>query len=196
LAEDSPALRRRKKLRKYGLLFVVYLGGVIALIAILSALRQDSVEGPRGRAGSLQPAEISEVLKTVPQRSPNSTLAASELRLALALYDNLPAREGDLYRCVRSFHLYLAHRRQTVFEDAQDERKYQRALAELVDQVQTRYRNAWAMEQAAEWVASRNAYEQLLRTVPENEPDSEVYKRLVQNIVDHLTHVRSRAQKK
>jgi len=193
--EADEARQRAEKLKKYAVYFGVYLAFIVGLIALLTALRG----GPERlveRAALLTDKEIAEVLSAVPRKNPIPTRAAGELQRALSLYENLPSREGDLYRCVRSFQLHLAYKPVAAFDNVQDELKYQDALERLIKRVQARYRNAWAFEQAGDWRRSGEIYGQLMRMLPETQPGNPVFETLVRNVKDHLSYVRGKAQKK
>jgi len=192
--QTDEAKRRTDKLKKYAVYFVVYLVCVLGLILLLTALSGDR-EQVAQRGSLLTDKEIAEVLSAAPDKNPIPTRAAAELQKALSLYDNLPSREGDLYRCVKSFHLHLAYKREAVFDNVQDELKYQDALGRLIKRVSSTYRNAWAFEQAGDWRRSGEIYDQLMRMLPETHPGNPVFEKLVRNIKDHLSYVRGKAQK-
>jgi len=188
--EDAAATARRAKLRKYAIYLGVYLAGLAGVVVLLSSMRGEQ-QVQLTRSGALDARQIAEIFSTVDhQRNAIPTRAAAELRKAQSLYDNLPGRGGDLYRCVRSFQEYLAYKRVGAFDEADDELKYRDALGRLIDEVQHKYRNAWAYEQSEDWRQARRVYEELLIMVPEEQRDSPVYRRFVQNVISHLTYVR------
>jgi pSer/pThr/pTyr-binding forkhead associated (FHA) protein len=192
---DAPAEQKaaKTKIRRYALFGGIYLAGMVGFIILLTVMKDGREEGPasNGRTERLDEQKIQQVLSSVPDRNPIPTRAAQELREALSIYANLPSREGDLYRAVRSFQLYLAYRRDPVFQSIEDEKKYHRAREQLIEKVLTIYRNAWAFERAGHWEKSARQYERLVRIVPEKDDDSLVYRELVSNILERLTHVRS-----
>ena len=187
--------RPTSKIRKYAIAYLIFLGLLVILFIILSSMRKN--KGPSGRGVQLlSDREIAEILSEIPRENPIPTRSVSELRKARSLYDNLPSKTGDLYRCVRSFNLYLGYKRKAVFDNVQDERNYQTVRDRLIGQVVKKYRNAWTFAQAKNWSNSLSGYEELLLMLPEPKSDNRVQERLLRNIREHITYNRGKIPKK
>lgn len=189
--------QRRARIKKFAVGYAIFIAAVVGLVALLLAMRGEETQKV-GPTKFLSDKKIAEILSEVPSvGNPIPIRAAAELREARGIYANLPSKPGDLYRCVRTYHLYLAYKRDPgVFESVQDERNYQRSRARLIELVRKTYRNAWVREQAGDWAGSVSGYDELLRIVPEQQPDNPVKDHLLRNVRDHVTYVRGKMRTK
>ncbi len=165
---------RKAKTRKYAIFGIIWLAFLVGLVILLSTLSKQETR-PAEQVPKLSQREIADALSKVPRRNPIPMRATAELRTARSLYENLPSKAGDLYKCVKSFHLYLAYKRTAGFDDGQDEKNYQRALGQLIAEVWRKYNNAWAYEQAGDWPRAEKSFRQLTRIGREEQRGNAVY---------------------
>ncbi len=189
--------KRRAWIKKFAVGYAIFIAAVVGLIVLLLAMRKEDAQKP-GPTKFLSDKTIADILSEVPSvGNPIPARAVAELREARGIYANLPSKPGDLYRCVRGYHLYLAYKRDPgVFESVQDERNYQRSRMRLIELVRKTYRNAWAREQAGDWGGSAAGYRELLQIVPEQRRDNPVQDRLRRNVRDHVVYVRGKMETK
>ncbi len=191
----TPESRKQDRIKRFAIAYLVFLVCMGGLVALLSTMSKDTEQG-QSLARQLSDKEISEVLSSVPDKSPVPTRSEEFLQQARALYDNLPGKEGERYQCVRSFSLYLAYRREPVFGEVQDERRYQQARAELIRQVSDTYREAHIRIKKRDWRGASDLYQKLLRMLPEQQRDHPVQTRLLKNIREHIVFARDNMPKK
>lgn len=191
--ESAEAVQRKAKLKKYGIMFGVYVGLLIAGAILVNWL----VRGPDTTAPlvRLSPPQIELALRAEPRhKGLDPGAAAKALRDAKAMYQDAAVKDGNLYKSIKYFRLHLAYKRGQ-FDTVEDERLYQQAVDELVDKVQIKYHNAVLFEKDKRWREARLLFEELLRVVPaKSEPEPERYNRLFDNVKDHLVYVRKKAR--
>ncbi|MBL7134654.1 MAG: FHA domain-containing protein [Phycisphaerae bacterium] len=192
--ESAETIQRKAKLKKYGIMFGVYMGLLIAGAIVVNWL----VKGQTVTTAALErltPRDIENALKIEPKRKVKDLRAAAKaLQQAKAIYQDAAVKDGNLYKSIKYFKLHKAYKRGQ-FETVEDERLYQRAMDELVDKVQGKYHNAMLFERNREWRKARVLFEELLRVVPaKSEPEPEEYNRLFDNVKDHLVYVRKKAR--
>ena len=194
LEENAEAMQRKAKLKKYGILFAVYVGLLIAGAIVVNWLRGGGTvtTAPLER---LSPRQIEYALKAGLKRKVRDMMAATKaLRDAKATYQDAAVKDGNLYKSIKYFKLHLAYKRGQ-FENVEDERLYQRAMDELVAKVQRKYRSAVLFERNKEWREARLLFEEMLRIVPAKaEPEPEEYNPFFDNVKDHLVYVRKKAR--
>jgi len=191
-----PADQRKRKLKKYGIMFGIYGLVMLVLIIWLSATQGGEEGGISGSLKVLTDEEIARALSDVLERPRNPSKATEKLREAL-YYHNI-WNQGDLYRCVKRFKEYLAYAGRSSCQDATHEEKFKNAKRQLIKEVQDQYRVACVMEEANNWPDARAAFEKLLLMVPEEnelQRDEVVYQSLIVNVRQHLANVNRRSQR-
>jgi len=170
---DPDAAARKAKLRKYAIFGGIYALVLIVVVVFLFSLseRNDGA-GPSDIPKVLTKKDIEGVFRASRGElggkvSPNAVSAVRALDDALALYPGRDFRNGDRYRCVKSFELHLAYSTRDAFESPQHELMLQRARDELIEDVWRKYRSAWAFEQAHKWEQAWHGWRTVMETVPE-----------------------------
>jgi hypothetical protein len=195
-ADDAEQARLRKRV-KYAIIFGSYFLIMIVGGIVLWQCKSGGIfAGPK--EPSILPREkIEECLAGRLKRAKDAagTNAAEALNEALALYDNRNIRVGDLYKCVRQFKLYMAYDDLTYCENSHDDQKYKTARTELTELVSKKYLIACTYEKDHDWRHSKDAFDDLLRVVPEHEKDDPVTEILVRNITEHINFVSGKIRK-
>ena len=194
----EPKTDRSDKLQKYAVMFTIYLvvivAGAIFLKMHLSTRSKTSTDAP----GRLTLPQIERILKAPvgTKIMVKDLLAANNaLEQARQTYHDAAVKDGNLYKSVKYFKLYLAYKRGT-FEERRDEQMFRLATSELVDKVQHKYRNAVIHEKDKNWLQARMLFEELLRIVPaKDKPHPEPDNAIFDNIKEHFVYVRNQARK-
>ena len=181
---------QRAKLARYAVFGAVYVVVLVAVVFMLSRLKDTgdgAAEVPRLSDKQIERALLAPLAK---QRNP--TKAAEALNKALELYSSRHYGSGALYGCVKNFKLHLAYRKRPDFDNVRHERMFQRARDQLIELVGEKYRSAYGYERAGNYARAQKIYNELLKIVPEREPDDPVLRQLVKNIFDHLSSISRR----
>jgi hypothetical protein len=190
---DEEQRRRKARLKKYLVMGAAYLGGLTALVVVLSLVADKRPRGPGGGAPpKLTDKDIHNALRA-PIRidgPANPQIAAHHLETARA-----KARLGlgaeDWQKAVLHFKLHLAYLKQADFEQPTDALAYDEKLRHLEQFVQKRYRQAWVREQSRKWAEAKEIWDGLLLVIgPEERWDTKPYRRLHKNIRRHAGYVR------
>lgn len=192
--EESPeAIQRKAKLKKYGIMFGVYIGLMIGGVFVVKWLRGG---GPvtTTRLVFLKRRQIERTLRAEPKRKRRNPIAAGKmLQQAKAKYRDAAVVDGNLYKSVKYFKLHLAYQ-QGPFVNVDDERLYDRAMDELVEKVQKKYENAVLFEKNKEWRKASLLFDELHRIVAaKGEPEPEEKNLIFDNVTRHLVYVNARA---
>ena len=180
-------------IRKYLVFAIVYAIVLAGAAIFLSGLKTEK----KGESSlqRLTKEDIADALTSPLVKSRNPTQAAQMLRRANQLYPG-DFNPGDQYRCLKSFKLHLAYRDGRDFEDPVDARKFRLVRDELIELVAQGYNNAYAYEKAKQFSKAERLYRSLLATLPENDTDDQVYKKLVKHIRKRVTFVSRHKPKK
>ncbi len=193
--EETPeAIERKAKLKKYGIMFGVYMGLLIGGAIIFGWLKGS---GPvtAERLVYLKRQQIEKALRAEPKYKRRNLIAAGEmLQQAKAKYRDAAVLDGNLYKSIKYFKLYLAYQ-QAPFPDVEDERLFQKAMDELVQKVRRKYEDAVLFEKNQEWLEARRLFDELHRIVAaKGEPEPEDKNLIFDNVTRHLVYVNSRAR--
>lgn len=192
--ETAEALQRKAKLKKYGIMFGVYVGLLVGGAIVVSWL----MGGGKVKAAPmvyLKKQQIEDTLRAKPKRKVRDlTAAAKMLREAKTAYREAAVIDGSLYKSVKYFKLHLAYKR-APFDNVEDERLYHQAMDELVEKVQNKYEDAVLFELNEEWRKARLLFDEVHRIVAAKaEPESEEKNLIFDNVTQHLVYVDSRAR--
>lgn len=194
VAPAASPLTADKKLRKYLKFIVVYAVGLVALVVFLIMFRNHGGE-TQNQNYVLTRDDISKALRQKLRREVKPTEAQAALAAAEKLFDRRNAAPSNLYEVVHNYNVYLARKEgNSVWEDPEQNRRYDQALDELVDAVSTRYDNAYAHERNKNFVTAKKIYEELLRMLPMGEQGTPVGD-VVKNIMQHLDNVSKKTGK-
>ncbi len=189
---DEEAIQRKAKVKKYGIMFGVYMGLLIAGGIVMSFVFGDKTE-EASSIRDLNQRDIEHALTTEPKRKGRDPRAAAEaLKDAKAMLQDATVRDGNLYKSIKYFRLHLTYKRGP-FDRVEDERLYQEAVDKLVELVQKKYRSALIFERNKQWGQAMLLFEEMLRIVPaKSEPEPEARNLLFDNVKDHLVFVRQK----
>ncbi|MCK4275101.1 MAG: hypothetical protein KAX78_01200, partial [Phycisphaerae bacterium] len=171
----------------FGAVYVVVLVAVVFMLSRLKDTGDGAAEVPR-----LSDKQIRRALLAPLKKQRNPTKAAEALNKALELYPSRHYESGALYGCVKNFKLHLAYRKRPDFNNVRHERMFQRAGDQLIKLVGEKYRSAYGYERAGNYARAQKIYNELLKIVPEREPDDPVRRQLVGNIFEHLSNISRR----
>lgn len=201
-AEDILAQERKAKLKKYGILFGIYMVVLVVGIVLISQLRgggEEDDEDSGGPVPKLTGKDISDVLRAqMPSRSNNATLAQDHLEQARRKFD-ARRRKGNRYLCVQNYKLYLAYgglsgtRAFTV----NDERQYQIALAELIEEVSRHYDNAYVLLRDGNLVYARDEFRDVEERMPVRDgPTADPENIIFVNVQENLNYINRQLQQR
>jgi len=191
-----PDRARKVRMRKYAIGFGVYLAVLVGVVVLIILLRGKGQTPGRSVLPPLTDRRIAEAITAPLERPQNPTLAAGALNEALTLYRDRDVSSGNLYRCVKSFKLHLAHGRGSEFASANHARMLREVTDELIGLVSEKYRSAWTFEQAQRWDRARQIYYELLQILPERRDGNPVYEKIVKNIIAHQEYVSDRLSRR
>lgn len=188
--------RKKKRLRLYLIGFGIYAMVMLVVIVVLGSMKDDDGPSGRGEAPSmLTEKDVRNALESSLDRPPNAERSRRALEQAQQYYIRRTVERGNLYRVIKNYRLYLAHRRaaERTFPPS-DEQKYFDTLDELTGQVMNRYGSAYALEQAGKWQEALDAFGDVLDYFPADvfNDDPEVKRVIIQNIRDHSAYVSDR----
>jgi hypothetical protein len=191
--DEKLALRQRSKMRKVGIGAGVYVVLMIVLFFVILPKRKDeSDDESRGAPAVLTSQQIQKAFSTPLERPPSPQASAEALHEARSMHHQRTRERHYLYRCVKSYRLFLAYRmeRQRFF-DPEDEIQYKQALRELSEKTYALYYDAVLREWAKEWDTALAEFRDIFEMVPipEAADDSEVDRELIQNVQDHIRYV-------
>jgi len=198
---DLAAVEAKKaKYKKYAIAASIYFTVMLGVI-VAAFIFRDTSDDPTGpaRPANLKAAEIEDALRARPAVALNETLAEEELKKARGAYDNATgsdARSGRKYRCIKFYKTYQAYRGTTMFEDLQDEQKFNTMLEGLVSDVQREYSKAMSLCANGYWPEAMEVLKKLLDMVPEGDERDPTYQGLMSNVNKWHDLAKSQAPKK
>lgn len=203
-AADMIDAERKAKIKKYCVLFGIYIVVLVIGMAVLYLLlgkEPDKVKKTGGVPQRLTGKQIKDTLSREVEPLGNyPALAQEHLDRARRFYVNRSKR-GNLYWCVENYKLYLAYGGLDGLEafSVEDETRYNDALLKLIENVSLFYQNAYAYGKESDWGMCRDAFEEVLSRVPAAtpgmgpEPDSR--NAIFANVQKNLSYLRRKAAK-
>ncbi|MHC4982804.1 MAG: FHA domain-containing protein [Planctomycetota bacterium] len=201
---EQPAEQRKKKYKKYGIMFSIYAVFIIVLIVWLAGRKGGS---PSGTSSSGKPAilpddKIKNVLESpVEKETYQKAKAEKKLAEALSYYRNLRWEPSNPYLCLKRFKEHLGYLRRSTFRE--NERQHTAKLFEVqemvVNDVVAQYHKAYLLEKEGNWPDALKAFWHLRRMVPEEqetERNDKVHETLIGNVLDHVAYVKRRMREK
>jgi len=188
--EERAAQERKAKLKKYGVIFGIYLALVIFGVIIVSQfVGGGETEGPTGgHPRPLTKDQISDFIKEDFSRLRNTIKAKEELAEANLRWRDRDARIGNLYRAVYHYKLAMAYSRRAL--PAEDERKFRKATKELIKRVSDKYDAAWKYEMDEKYHDAEILFTELLNIIP-CDPDMRQYEDpILKKVVEHLAFIK------
>ena len=176
--------KKPSKIKKYAILFGIYAAVMVALVVILSSLKNTPGTVKAGQPPQLNATDIADAVNKPYVRAMDRVQAEDMLRKAIAFFPDRHFKAGNLYECVKYFKLHLAYAHRPEYEDVEYARMYQRANQELLDKVQNLYITAWKFEQAGNWKKAQARFEELLLVYPDPENP------IIVNSMAHLGYVK------
>lgn len=196
---EGPDEQRRKKYKKYGIMFGAYGLVIIILIIWLSSLKGGgNGNGAGGGPEVLTKDRIDSVLSARLEKELNEGKAKEKLSEAVAIYKRM-WDVSDPYICFKRFKEALAYMGKESFGTLEHDDMYAKAGQKVRDQIEEQYQRAFFLEKKGNWPAAQDAFNRLLLMVPEEreqQRDEGVYERLVKNFRAHLAYVNRRAEQK
>jgi len=190
--------QRRKKYKKYAVMFGLYALGLILVVVWLSGWGggSDGQSGFSGNPDVLTDDQIASALTKLLERPQEDKKAGEKLAQAKVYYHR-ESGPGDLYRCYKRFKEHRAFKSGVL--DRATEEMYVEVQKKVIEKVQDQYRKAYFLEKQCNWPDARSAFDQLLEMVPEEreqdkDKDEEVYKTLIKNVQHHLAYISRRAK--
>ena len=185
--EERAAQERKAKLRKYGVIFGIYLALVIVgVIVVAQFVGGDETRGPTGgHPRPLTKEQISDMIKQDFSRLRNTIKAKEELSEANLRWRDRDARIGNMYLAVYHYKLAMAYRRRAL--PGEDERKFRKATKDLIRRVCSKYDAAWKYEMDDKYHDAEILFTDLLDIIPYmREYEDPIRKKVVQ----HLTFIK------
>jgi len=195
--EEEEALNRKAKVKKYTILFSVYLMVIIAFFIVLNKVRPPGPVVAKGRPTELTKLDVEDVLETKIDPTPNEAASRKALAEAVRLWRAKRVDEGNLYRCIKQFKLCIAYSPSRALSDPKNARVFYEVKKELGAAVWEIYEEALRQSHAKAWRKSKILFERLLRMVPaKDHPFPEKSNRLFDNIVAHITYAQNHLTRK
>ncbi len=190
IEEDEEAAARKAKLRKYAVGAAIYVGVLVFLVVMIQSLGGEEA-AVRRRPRLMEREEIEEILTApIPVETPLPREAERLLNKALTYWDNRNAERDNLFRAVKHFRLYLAHRQRPTFSRSDYSIAYNEAKEDLVEEVVANYNRAYIYSKNGDWGRAAHQFAKLRRMLPfEDEPRPEPHNPLAVNIREHLAYV-------
>lgn len=190
--EQEEALRRKAKVKKYAILFSVYLAVIIGFFVVLNKVRPADPEAPGGRPPELRKLDIQEVIESNKfERRPNELASQKALMEAERLWRAKRVDEGNLYRSIKQFKLSIAYSPTRALADPEHAGMFLEAKTELLRAVWETYEEALRRTHAKAWRDAKTLFECLLRMIPAKDHPPEPQNRLFDNIVRHITYAQN-----
>ncbi|MFW6133431.1 MAG: FHA domain-containing protein [Planctomycetota bacterium] len=180
--------QRKRKRRRYAIIFGADILLVLALVLWLSTGSDDSPGETADRPRVLTKVQIEDMLTAPRQRGRDLSRAEDRIESARRYYTDRYYRPSHLYRCVKAYREALAYSGRSSFASYKDSDKLRDAERELVRRVFKKYTQAWHLERQQRWRDAREAFGQVLRLVPERDLDDPAYA-FVQNVKKHRAYV-------
>ena len=156
ITPDELAARERKaKMRKYAVGFGIYLiVMVIGIVVLMTIQRDDGSGGQMGPPARLSADDVRKALSSSISHEPNEVASQKHLEEARRLFEERTKQQANLYRCHKSYRLYMAYRRrdQKFFPDPADSRNSDTVERELTDRIAEIYNNAMIYEKGRAWL--------------------------------------------
>lgn len=187
LSDEEKSERQRKaKLKKYGLIFGIYLAVLVCGAVVLKQYMPRDTQDSVARIGRPKPMSQDEIAQSVSKElSRLRNIQAARDSLAEA-YKWLGSKEepGGLY--LANYHFRLA-RAYGHSESHKEEMDFRKARADLIESIQKRYNAAYKFEMAGDYRSAIDGFEFLLECVPLIRDYDEPIRK---NITKHLAFLR------
>ena len=181
--EETAALARKAKYKKYGTVFGAYIGVLVVGVVIFATLFERAESRRRGRPPLLKKEQIDDFINAKLRRDRNSVEARNALEEALLALDRTN-KVDHLYRAIHWFKLSRAYGK--VF-NAEEERLFANASRRLTKIVQEKYFNAYAFGRDHKYMTADAIFRELLDMLP-SMGRREEKNELRQNIIAHMDH--------
>ena len=199
-AEDLLDAERKAKLKKYGIMFGIYIVVLIVGVVAISTMwpRRDGEE-PVGLPPHLSKAEITRVLKKKMEPLGDYPARAQEhLDQARRLYVER-RRKGNGYLCVQHYKLYLAYgglAGSGTF-GVEDEIRYDEVMTELIKDVLTSYDEAYKRRESGWWAEAKIAFQEVQLLVPATRsPQADLDNEVFTNVQANIRYINVQLNKK
>lgn len=201
-AEDLLDAERKAKLKKYGIMFGIYVVVlVVGVVAISMMFDRGENKEPAGLPPHLSEAEITRVLeKWIEPLGDYPAMAQQHLEQARRLYVER-RRKGNGYLCVQHYKLYLAYgglAGSGTF-GVEDEIHYDEVMAELIVDVSTSYDEAYKRRESGWWPEAKEAFQEVQLLVPiarDPQPDRDYENEIHANARDNIRYINVQLNKK
>lgn len=195
-ADQLEMKKRSAKFKKYAIFGCIYGAVLIGFIILMVTVRSDDEGGDKQyQPRMLKKEEIEKAVAYEPQRARNAVKAADELQKAKEEYNSREQTLGKLYRVVKYFNAYRAHRDASE-ADPTTLAQYEQAKRELLANVTSKYEDAYMYEQGKNWAQARRIFDELLEMVPEHEAGNPALEIFVKNVMDHQGYINWVTRKK
>ncbi len=201
-AEDLLAQERNAKLKKYAIIFGIYIVVLVVGIALILLLRgrgEKDDEDSGGPVPKLTNKDIGDVLRAqMPSLGNFATLAQDHLDQARRKFVER-RRKGNRYLCVQNYKLYLAYGglSGTGAFTVDDERQYQIALAELIEEVSRHYDNAYVLMRDGNFEYARDEFRDVEERLPVRDgPTADTDNIVFVNVQDNLNYINRQLQQR
>jgi len=183
--EETAALERKAKYKKYGSVFGVYIGVLVVGAVVFATL----FERPGGGNGPCRPplltkVQIDDYINSKLNRDRNAVEARNALNKAFLALER--TNEID-YLCKAIYWFKLSRAYGKVF-NTDEERQFVRASKRLTRQVQEKYHNAYAFARDHRYMTADAIFRELLDMLP-SMGRREERNELRQNIIAHVAYI-------
>jgi hypothetical protein len=195
-ADASAAQKKLKKYLKFGSVYVAVLAGLIVFLSIAMKTPPEDDSKLKGEDYLLTKQDITKYLSAKLPRKQSPLAAQRSLKVAKDLFDRRKSDAAGLYKVVSNYNVYLAGKDGPgVFEDAEDNRKYDKAVGELVEITCAKYDNAYNYEKAKDYKTAKKMFNDLVEMFPPGDEKTPVQDKLIPNVMKHLTVISKKPAK-
>ncbi len=193
-AADIAAEERRAKLKKYGIMFGVYLAVVAGIIVLLMTVFKAEPPEERTQASVLGRGDIEQMLRENYENREAQPLRAREL-LATArnYYGTRLDDRGGLFLAIEYYRLAEAYGGENgdYTLSVEDETQYVDAVNQLVEAIWPRYDRACRLARDQRWEEADELFDEIMEYLPPSPEGGNVHE-LVENVRGHLNYVNRR----
>jgi len=188
--EETEALEKKAKIKKYAIIFGIYLLIMVAVIVALTTLKSPAVQEGIVQPPQLTSNQIRQAIDTDYKVNISDSEAGEMLHRAEQYYDRQNEEFGNRFRCVKAFKLYLAYSGSTNFPKNDHLGMYNECLDKLVANVTAIYNRAFIKAKAGRYTDAVTDFRTIKKMLPVKQaPMPDARHPVFDNVVKHISYI-------